>query len=226
MPIRNPFAKRPDPASADDNERPVSRSKSENSDRRQERAEYKLSDVNEGVYLPPSPPEKRPFWPKRKTPSISSAGSSVREIEPFPISQELFESYRRSFDIPPRFPVIPKTSNPCGRHSLDVPRLQRSAMHEPKFERQPPTAEEFEDVNLNDPDVKKELPGRKGFFGKFGDGETPPQTPTSLTSTGMGMGRFHLPGRKRGHSGQGAELGDMKRPGTVTPVASTVSSEA
>lgn len=73
-----------------------------------------------------------------------------------------------------------------------------------RFERQPPTAEEgFEDVGLDD---HKQQPLRKrGFFSKFS--ETQDKDFASQPS----MSRF-LPGRKRGQSGQGAELGNMDQP--------------
>lgn len=41
---------------------------------------------------------------------------------------------------------------------------------------------------------------------------TPPASPNTLTS------RFYLPGRKRGQSGQGAELGEISRPGTAKAI--------
>jgi hypothetical protein len=95
-----------------------------------------------------------------------------------------------------------------GRQSLDstrLSRLPRSAIGERRFEREPPTAEEgFEDVGLNDEQSK---PKRRGFFSKFGDPQEP-GTVIPITS------RFHIAGRKRGQSGQGAELGNIERPET------------
>lgn len=86
--------------------------------------------------------------------------------------------------------------------SARLPRLPRSAVHERRFERQPPTAEEgFEDVGLNDEQKAKEAPKKKSFF-KFGDSDD-------------GASRFHVMGRKRGQSGQDAELGSIDRPGTA-----------
>ena len=80
-------------------------------------------------------------------------------------------------------------------------------MGERRFERQPPTTEEvFEDVGLNDEQNK---PKKKGFFSKFGE-----QQEGSVTSP-INTSRFHLTGRKRGQSGQGAELGALPRPGTA-----------
>jgi len=240
MPIRNPFSKRPDlPAETQNNEsdrfervdtigssRTSSSAISIGSTRKTEPAEYKMSVVNDsGVYLPPSPPEKKAIWPKRSNNSTSSSThrSVLTENEPFSISRESFDSYRRSFDISARSPVISQELNSRGRSSLDsMPRLPRSAIGERIFERQPPTAEEgFEDVRLNDenkPPQPSPQARKKGFFSKFGDDQTPPQSPTSSTS------RFHLPGRKRGQSGQGAELRDMSRPVTSTaPVPPEVS---
>lgn len=107
-----------------------------------------------------------------------------------------------------------------GRQSLDrqsldsarLPRLPRSSIGERRFERQPPTAEEgFEDVGLNDEQNKVK---RKGFFSKFGEtGEYRAPSPTTS--------RFHITGRKRGHSGQGAELANIERPGTAGSVESS-----
>jgi len=171
--------------------------------------EYKMSVVNDsGVYLPPSPPEKKGLWPRRSHPSGASNNTQNSEdIEAFSISRESFDSYRRSFDISARSPIIP--AEPL-RQSLDsarIPRLPRSAIGDRRFERQPPTAEEgFEDVGLNDEHAKQVK--KKGFFSKFGDGSE-----TSAPST-TGS-RFHIGGRKRGQSGVGEELGSMPRPGTA-----------
>jgi len=114
-------------------------------------------------------------------------------------------------DISARSPVLPQELHPRARRSLDaIPRLPRSAIGERRFDKQPPTAEEgFEEVGLND-ENKQPQSKRKSFFSKFGDDhDTPPQSPNTSTS------RFHLPGRKRGQSGQGAELGEISRPGTA-----------
>ncbi|KAG9231591.1 hypothetical protein BJ875DRAFT_486874 [Amylocarpus encephaloides] len=224
MPIRNPFAKRTEvqtglqpPEEHSNNVRPsfekvdTTGSKSSSalsisSKKSQEPVEYKMSVVNDsGVYLPPSPPEKKSFWPRRPTPLGHSTNNSETEIEHFPISRESFDSYRRSFDISARSPV---STHDIGRQSLDsarIPRLPRSAMNERRFERQPPTAEEgFEDVGLND---EAKHTKKKGFFSKFGDSDA--QSPTTS--------RFHIGGRKRGQSGTGEELGSMPRPTNLAP---------
>ncbi|MCJ1252414.1 hypothetical protein MMC24_000220 [Lignoscripta atroalba] len=120
---------------------------------KEEPDEFKLSVVNDnGVYLPPSPPERKGFW--RRTPTsttTSSHRSMLSENEPFSISRESFESYRRSFDISARSPVFqPETTG--SRQSLDlrVPRLPRSAVNGTgKFERPQPTDEEgFEESQM------------------------------------------------------------------------------
>lgn len=78
------------------------------------------------------------------------------------------------------------------------------------MERQPPTAEEnFEDVGLDDQKQyqqhsSQQHPRKRGFFSKFADvqeKDSPNQPAVS---------RFL--GRKRGQSGQGAELGSIEHP--------------
>lgn len=235
MPIRNLFSRRSEvlSGSAQTNgcdkfekvdtvgSRASSAAMSTSSNRNTEPAEYKMSVVNDsGVYLPPSPPEKKSFWPKR-SPSAHPppSRSSPAEIEPFSISRESFDSYRRSFDISARSPVVPQEPYIRGRHSLDtMTRLPRSAIGDRKFERQPPTAEEgFEEVGLNDENKPpaqnmQQAQKRKSFFSKFGDDLTPPASPNTSS-------RFHLPGRKRGQSGQGAELGEISRPGSEKAIS-------
>lgn len=77
------------------------------------------------------------------------------------------------------------------------------------MERQPPTAEEgFEEVGLED---HKQPPRKRGFFSKFGETQDKDSTGQQAVS------RFLMPGRKRGQSGQGAELGNMDRPKTDEP---------
>jgi len=175
-----------------------------------------MSVVNDsGVFIPPSPTEKTAFWGRRSNPSSASTNttSSLADLEPFSISRESFDSYRRSFDISAKSPVMMSTD--IGRQSLDsarLPRLPRSAIGERRFERQPPTAEEgFEDVGLND---EQNRPKKRSWMPKFGEGTDSggPTSPLAQSSTS----RFHLPGRKRGQSGQGAELGSIERPSTAS----------
>ncbi|GAD96585.1 conserved hypothetical protein [Paecilomyces variotii No. 5] len=185
--------------------------------------EYKMSVVNDsGVYLPPSPPEKQSFWHKYP----GSAGSSnhrslVNENEPFSISRESFDSYRRSFDISARSPVSQVDTLPS-RTSLDsrFSRMtSRSAINGSTFDRPQSMEEEerFEDVVLGD-DVK---PRKKGIFSRIGEtlSETPSSTSNSRpSSTYLGF----FPGRKRAQSGQGSELGNVNTQPQRTEVEGTV----
>ncbi|KAL8704377.1 MAG: hypothetical protein Q9201_002446 [Fulgogasparrea decipioides] len=113
-------------------------------------------------------------------------------------------------DISARSPVPPEPTTP--RQSLDsrMTRPLRSSIKD--LERPQPTDEEaFEDVGLND-EAKQQQPAKKrGLFARFGDNfEAAPSNDGSRpTSSHRG---FHLPGRKRGQSGQGAELGNIDRP--------------
>ncbi|MCJ1336057.1 hypothetical protein MMC09_001332 [Bachmanniomyces sp. S44760] len=172
--------------------------------------EFKLSVVNDsGIYLPPSPPDKKSFWHRTPTSTTTSSHRSMlSETEPFSISRESFESYRRSFDISAKSPVFqPELST---RQSLDSrsSRLPRASINgSGSFEKPQPTDEEtFEDVGLND----EAKPKKKGLFSRFGDsGETPALASDDGSRPSSSHRGFHIPGRKRGQSGQGAELGHM-----------------
>lgn len=67
--------------------------------------------------------------------------------------------------------------------------------------------EEFEDVGLNDDEEAK--PKKKGIFSRLGDLTGDSQTSSNSKSSHLG---FHIPGRKRGQSNVGSELGAMKTP--------------
>jgi hypothetical protein len=123
MPIRNPFTRRPGaPVVNDENLHPTtevsngvsppgfervdtvgskaSSAMSVRSSKGQDNGEYKMSVVNDsGVYLPPSPTEEKGVWPRKYLTSRTSTDtrSSMGDIEPFSISRESFDSYRRSF---------------------------------------------------------------------------------------------------------------------------------
>ncbi|KAL8809685.1 MAG: hypothetical protein Q9200_003201 [Gallowayella weberi] len=200
--------------------------------KREEPSEYKLSVVNDsGVYLPPSPPEKKSFWSRSPTSSTISSNhrSLLNENEPFSISRESFESYRRSFvghvsgkspartitdfamlqDISAKSPVPPEPLTPRQSFDARMARPPRSSIKD--LPRPQPTDEEtFEDVGLSD-EAKQQPPKKRGIFARFGDN-------SDITASGDGSRPnsshrgFHLPGRKRGQSGQGAELGNMDRP--------------
>ncbi|KAL8636609.1 MAG: hypothetical protein Q9228_006010 [Teloschistes exilis] len=180
--------------------------------KREEPSEYKLSVVNDsGVYLPPSPPEKKSFWTRSPTSSTMSSNhrSLLNENEPFSISRESFESYRRSFDISARSPVPPESTTPRQSFDSRMARPARSSikdLHRP----QPTDEEAFEDVGLND-EAKQQPAKKRGIFARFGDSsETAPSQDGSRPSSSHRG--FHLPGRKRGQSGQGAELGNIEHP--------------
>ncbi|KAI1423061.1 hypothetical protein F5Y12DRAFT_559421 [Xylaria sp. FL1777] len=232
MPIRNPFAKRPflntgAAVASDENVHPAtliprdsnggfervdtvgSRTSSAwsiHSSKSRDTGDYKMSVVNDsGVYLPPSPTDEKGLWPRRPANSRTSMDtrSSIGEIEHFSISRESFDSYRRSFDICAKSPII---VHDFPRQSLDsagLARIPRSSVRHRSFEGELPTAEEgFEDVGLDD--QKQQQPKKKSFFAKFAE----PQEPSTH---GEGLARF-IPGRKRAQSGQGAELGPVERP--------------
>ncbi|KAL2872063.1 uncharacterized protein BJX67DRAFT_98149 [Aspergillus lucknowensis] len=175
--------------------------------------EYKLSVVDcNGDYLPPSPPEKESFW--RKYPGMSRSSSNHRDLvdknEPFSISRESFDSYRRSFDISARSPIIYPDAMPS-RTSLDSrfshlssPSGQRLAKHP---ERETTEEDQFEDVGLDNGDDTK--PKKKGIFSRFGDftNDTQPGDSKGLSHLG-----FHLPGRKRAQGPPSSEMGAMTAP--------------
>ncbi|KAB8240048.1 hypothetical protein F9C07_8352 [Aspergillus flavus] len=172
--------------------------------------EYKLSVVDDnGAYLPPSPPEKQSFW--RRYPGSNRSSNHrdlVDENEPFSISRESFDSYRRSFDISARSPINHSDAMPS-RTSLDSRFSRLSSPYVRGLEKQPTSMEEeqFEDVGLDDDNEAK--PKKKGLFSRLGD-----FTNDSQTSNNSKLG-FHIPGRKRGQSNVGSELGSMKSPPTL-----------
>lgn len=71
--------------------------------------------------------------------------------------------------------------------------------------------ETFEEVGLADEDVK---PKKKGLFARFGDNSSD-STANSTRPPSSHLG-FRLPGRKRGQSGQGQELGSYKPDSPMT----------
>jgi hypothetical protein len=116
-------------------------------------------------------------------------------------------------DISGRSPVLPGESFPS-RGSLDsrALRLPRSSLNGNTFDRPRETKEEedavFEDVGLQD-DPK---PKKKSFLSRFGESTSDPST--TAGEPAKSHFNLHLPGRKRGQSGQGAELGNIERPGS------------
>ena len=103
-------------------------------------------------------------------------------------------------DISARSPVIPPEGRP--RQSLDSSYHRQPPRSSLALNRPLPTADEgFEDVGLEDPKPKK-----RGFLSRFADSndEGADAKPTS-SHHGFHFGS----GRKRGQSGQGAELKPM-----------------
>lgn len=113
-----------------------------------------------------------------------------------------------SQDISARSPIHHPDATPS-RTSLDsrFSRINSCSMRSASFDKPPPTEEEkFEDVGLADETEAK--PKKKGIFSRFGDSDNNSQhSPSAKSSTPFG---FHMPGRKRGQSGVGSELGAMK----------------
>ncbi|KAK4231037.1 hypothetical protein QBC38DRAFT_277950 [Podospora fimiseda] len=264
--IRNPFARRPGvaaPQSQDENaavhrredqDTTGSRTSSawsiRSSRKSQDTGEYKMSVVNDsGIYLPPSPVEKQAIWPRRYLSRNSESRrsgdhSSIRsgEIEHFPISRESFDSYRRSFDICAKRPVIITSDTYNSRQSLDSSRFfsSRNEQYTPRSSLAPrarnnsnnnnnnnkPTVPElepeedvtpgFEDVVLGD-DINNKPAGetlkkRSGFFSRLGHHSE------EVEKDGAGWS-FGMVGRRHNHTGahqqvQVQELGAITRPMT------------
>ena len=182
------------------------------------------TEINDsGVYLPPSPPDPRKsFWHTNSSRSTTSSNhrSLINENEQFNISRESFDSYRRSFDISARSPVVGAEGRP--RASLDSrtflpsPRMSNS-FHRPSQEAVKETKEEdFEDVNIEDP---KPQPKKRGIFSRLTDGgDQQSSNADGRPTSSQEKGSWHAFGRKRGQSGQGAELGSIpKREETPKP---------
>ncbi|RMZ85709.1 hypothetical protein DV737_g397, partial [Chaetothyriales sp. CBS 132003] len=191
-----------------------------NKERSEEPNEFKLSSVDsQGQYLPPSPStEPKSFW--SKSPSCASNHRSlVSDNEPFSISRESFESYRRSFDISGRSPILHADSY-ASRTSLDSRSvyLSRPALNGGTFRKPGETRDDgFEDVKLNDDASRQQQPKKKGFLSRFGDVNSHDSSGTEQKSLG-----FHIPGRRRGQSGSGQELGDVQRSDSKAKVEVTV----
>ncbi|KAF2722837.1 hypothetical protein K431DRAFT_221350 [Polychaeton citri CBS 116435] len=174
-----------------------------------EPVEYKLSEINDsGVFIPPSPVEKKNFWSTNSSRSNTSSNhrSLINEHEQFNISRESFESYRRSFDISARSPIIQPSEFSRPRASLDSS-LRTPPRSSASYTRPVPSTkeEDMEDVNLEEPKPQQPQHRKKGLFSRLTDSHEPSsdQRPPSSGSW------HHFSGRKRGQSGQGAELGSM-----------------
>ncbi|KAG9257969.1 uncharacterized protein F5Z01DRAFT_312079 [Emericellopsis atlantica] len=225
MPIRNPFTRRGQVTANDDSLRPeapgferidthgskASSVLSVRSSKSQDNGEYKMSVVNDsGVYLPPSPTEEKGQWPRQylSTRKSTDTRSSFGDIEHFSISRESFDSYRRSFDVTARSPITHDVPNRSSLDSARYPRLPRSAIDRQKERQASMVEESFEEVGLDDQkqQAQAQQARKRGFFSKFGDTQD-----KDATAQGP-VARFLHTGRKRGQSGQGAELGSIEQP--------------
>jgi hypothetical protein len=187
------------------------------------------TEINDsGVFIPPSPPERKSFWTTSSSRSTtSSAHRSVfdEKNEPFNISRESFDSYRRSFDISARSPVI-AAAEQKPRASLDSrtflppqPRTSNS-FHRPLQVPNTQQEEELEEVALDEP--KPQPQKKRGMLSRImdsNDSHHHSERPNSHDGGGKSAPWHHFGGRKRGQSGQGAELGSIpKREETPKPV--------
>ncbi|KAJ8606979.1 hypothetical protein MRB53_040576 [Persea americana] len=160
----------------------------------------------------------------------SNHRSLINENEQFNISRESFDSYRRSFvslvhrirhtflteqDISGRSPII--RPNEHTRGSLDsrsfAPRDERlsSTTCSISSTTTSTTRRDFEDVGLDDakPQIKK-----KGIFARLTE-STNEQSDARPASSHEKSSWHHFGGRKRGQSGQGAELASF--PDMISP---------
>ena len=103
------------------------------------------------------------------------------------------------------------------RQSLDSKNIlsPRATIKEQIDRERPETTneEQFEDVGLNDESAR--VPQKKkGIFSRFGDNSDTSAVPGDAARPSSSHRGFHLPGRKRGQSGQGAELGNIEQLGS------------
>ena len=96
----------------------------------------------------------------------------------------------------------------------------RSTLSSNTFDR--PTTEEepaFEDVKLHEDANKQPEVKKKSFLSRFGESNAEPVAP--VAGKEEGKHHFHfLPGRRRGQSGTGNELGEVPRPQSRGPEVS------
>lgn len=106
-----------------------------------------------------------------------------------------------------------QSSDSRSRQSLDsrLQRLTRPIANGSDTFEPPKSADEegFEDVGLND--EAKQPPKKRGIFARFADNSENQPTADNARPGSSHRG-FHLPGRKRGQSGTGAELANIEKP--------------
>ncbi|EPS40749.1 hypothetical protein H072_5384 [Dactylellina haptotyla CBS 200.50] len=149
--------------------------------REEDSGTYKLSTVNDsGIYLPPSPVEKKAFWGRRE--SVNGSPQEVPDSQDigFAITRESFDSYRRSFDISARTQVSDsqRASMQSSRSSFDalgwgISSLDAKPNRLPSINVSESASEdeddEFRDVDLND---NSQAQKKRGFLGRFVPGHT------------------------------------------------------
>lgn len=193
-------------------------------------ANSRFPEINDsGVFVEPSPPERPGFWTAASSRSTTSSRSRslFDENEPFNISRESFDSYRRSFDISARSPVFQGDSKP--RSSLDSRTFLGPPRNSNSFRRPlevPGTQQEeepdrLEDVALDDP--KPQQNKKRSMFSRLMESESQSERPGS--QDGGKTPWHHFGGRKRGQSGQGAELGSIPKREVESPKPDSIVKE-
>ncbi|KAK5717775.1 hypothetical protein LTR15_008614 [Elasticomyces elasticus] len=223
-------------------------------------AEYKLSEINDsGVYLPPSPTgERKSFWSTHSSRSTTSTSNNYRahlnaSDDQFSISRESFDSYRRSFDISARSPVLQGLQDAGAgrtRASLDPGRTRasldsRTFMPPPppprssnsftrpsqvpaQLQEEPTQPDSFEDVDIQDKPTAQQ-PKKRGLFSRiteFNDHSERPSSQDGKDANKSEKPWHHFGGRKRGQSGQGAELGAIPKRETTPKPESALKNQA
>lgn len=98
----------------------------------------------------------------------------------------------------PRASLDSRTFQPRSSNSFTRPAVQ------------PTKEEDFEDVGLEDPKPQEK---KRGFLSRMVDSvDSGNKTTTDARPTSSHSSWHHITGRKRGQSGQGAELGSMAQP--------------
>ncbi|KAK6544404.1 hypothetical protein TWF694_001100 [Orbilia ellipsospora] len=172
---------------------------------------YKLSTVNDsGVYLPPSPVEKKGYWGRRESTNGSPIEVPNSEDIGFAISRESFDSYRRSFDISARTQVSDsqRASMQSSRSSLEalgwgMSSLDAKPNRMPSIDVSETVSDdedgEFRDIDLND---NSQAQKKRHFLGRFSAGSTIDDEP-------QGRARSSTATWRREHNRDAEELGAM-----------------
>ena len=196
----------------------------------------------------PSPQHEKPtFWHSKSNVSNTSSNyrSLLSENEPFSISRESFDSYRRSFvcllrpvattplmaqDISARSPIQDNVHETYPRQSLDARRsvdtrpsldvrrsraTPRSSMQQPRHSESHEQVPEEGFEEVGLNDEPKPQPKKRSLFSRFGDNNHANEKTEERPGSSH---HFSLTGRKRAESGAGSELKPMPKPSSETPV--------